>query len=82
MKCDVIALGIIAAATTLGLKKPVVVRLAGTNVKEAKKLFEDSGMRMLTADDLGEAAQKAVKVVHILKMAEDAQVNVSFELPL
>lgn len=82
MRCDIIALGLIAAATELGLKKPVVIRLQGTNVDEAKKLIDESGLRMLTADDLGEAAQKVVRVVDILKMAEDAHVRVNFELPL
>ena len=82
MRCDVIALGLIAAATQLGLKKPVVIRLQGTNVEEAKRLIDESGLRMLTAGDLGEAAQKVVRVVDILKMAEDAHVKVNFELPL
>jgi len=82
MRCDVIALGIIKAVTELGMKKPLVVRLQGTNLKEAKKLIEESGMRMLMADDLEDAAQKAVRVVDILKMAADAHVSVSFELPL
>jgi len=82
MRCDVIALGLIAAATQLGLKKPVVIRLQGTNVEEAKRLIDESGLRMLTADDLGEAAQKVVRVVDILKMAEDAHLSVNFELPL
>jgi succinyl-CoA synthetase beta subunit len=82
MRCDVIALGLIAAAQTLGLKKPVVIRLAGTNVKEAKQLIEESGLRMLTADDLQEAATKAVRVVQIISMAEDAKLDVNFQLPL
>jgi len=82
MRCDVIALGLIKAATALGLKKPLVVRLAGTNVNEARKLIDESGLRMLTADDLGEAAQKVVRIVEIINMAEQAQVNVSFELPI
>ena len=82
MRCDVIALGLLKAATELGLKKPLVVRLAGTNMKEARKLIEESGMRMVFADDLGEAAQKVVRVVDILKMAETADLKVAFELPL
>lgn len=82
MRCDVIALGLINAVTSLGMKKPLVVRLQGTNFAEAKKLIEESGLRMLTADDLEEAAQKVVRVAEILKMAEDAQVSVTFELPL
>jgi succinyl-CoA synthetase beta subunit len=81
-RCDVIALGLIAAVTNLGLKKPVVIRLAGTNVKEAIHLIDESGLRMLTAADLGEAAQKAVRVVDIVRMAREAHLNVNFELPL
>ena len=53
MRCDVIASGIIAAAQKLGMKKPIVIRLQGTNVEKAKKLIENSGFRMITADDLG-----------------------------
>jgi succinyl-CoA synthetase beta subunit len=60
MKCDVIALGLIKAATELGIKKPLVVRLQGTNVDQAKKLIEDSGLRMLTADDLEDGASKVI----------------------
>lgn len=82
MRCDVIALGLISAATELGIKKPLVVRLAGTNVEQAKQLIEESGLRMLTADDLGEAAQKACRVVEIVKMAEASKLDVSFEIPL
>ena len=48
----------IAAVQKLGMKKPVIIRLAGTNVAEARKLIDESGLRMLTAEDLGEAAQK------------------------
>jgi hypothetical protein len=51
-------------------------------VEEALKLIDDSGMRMLTAADLGEAASKAVRVVDILKMAEKAKLDISFELPM
>lgn len=82
MRCDVIALGIISAATQLGMSKPVVIRLAGTNVDEAIKLIDESGLRMLTAGDLGEAAQKVVRIVDILRMAEEAKVSVDFRLPL
>lgn len=82
MRCDVIALGLISAATELGIKKPLVVRLAGTNVEKAKQLIDESGLRMLTAEDLGEAAQKACKVVDIVNMANEAHLDVSFELPM
>src|SRR3982751_5815226 len=58
MKCDVIAQGIIAAAKTVKLTVPLVVRLEGTNVKEGKQLLKESGVALITADDLGDAAEK------------------------
>ena len=61
MKCDIIALGIINAAKTLKLSVPLVVRLEGTNVEAGKKLIADSGLAVIAADDLADAAQKAVK---------------------
>jgi len=61
MKCDVIAQGIINAAKVVELKIPVVVRLAGTNVEKGKQLLMNSGLKITTADDLDDAAQKAVK---------------------
>jgi len=82
MRCDVIALGIINAAKTLDLKIPLVVRLKGTNVEEAKDILESSGLRVIAADDLDDAAQKAVKVTNIIEMARQAKLTVSFELPL
>jgi len=82
MRCDVIALGLIAAATELRLRLPLVVRLQGTNVNEAKKLIADSGLRIVTADDLDEAAQKAVKANRILSLAAESGLDVKFELPL
>ena len=60
MKVDVIAQGIINAAKTAHLSVPVVVRLEGTNVEKGKKLLKDSGVTLITADDLADAAQKAV----------------------
>lgn len=82
MRCDIIALGLINAAIELGMKKPIIIRLAGTNVEEALQLIEDSGLRMLTADNLEEAAIKAARVVDIIAMAEKAQLDISFEVPL
>lgn len=61
MKCDVIAEGVIAAVKDVGLNLPLVVRLAGTNVELGKQLLEDSGLPILTADSMAEAAQKAVE---------------------
>jgi succinyl-CoA synthetase beta subunit len=60
MKCDIIALGIINAAKTIKLSVPVVVRLEGTNVEQAKQLLKESGLALITAGDLADAAQKAV----------------------
>ncbi len=59
-KCDVIAQGIIGAAKAVKLSVPLVVRLEGTNVAEGKGLIAGSGLAVITADDLGDAAQKAV----------------------
>lgn len=59
MRCDVVAEGIITAAKNLGLKKPLIVRLVGTNVEQGKKLLNESGLQMEAFDDLNEAAKKA-----------------------
>ncbi len=61
MKVDVIAQGIINAAKAVKLSVPVVVRLEGTNVKKGKQLLKESGVELIPADDLSDAAQKAVK---------------------
>jgi succinyl-CoA synthetase beta subunit len=60
MRCDVIAQGIINAAKTVKLSVPLVVRLEGTNVEAGKKLIADSGLAVISADDLADAAKKAV----------------------
>ncbi|KAK2984611.1 hypothetical protein RJ640_029117 [Escallonia rubra] len=61
MKCDVIASGIVNAAKQVALKVPVVVRLEGTNVDQGKRILKESGMTLVTAEDLDDAAEKAVK---------------------
>ncbi len=63
MKCDVIAEGVIAATKDLGLDVPLVVRLAGTNVDKGKKLLAESGLNIIPADDLNDAAKKIVDAV-------------------
>jgi len=63
MKCDVIARGVIGAVKAVGLKVPLVVRLEGTNVEEGKSIIRDSGLNVIPADDLDDAAQKIVKAV-------------------
>jgi succinyl-CoA synthetase beta subunit len=63
MKCDVIAEGVIAAVKEVGLKVPLVVRLEGTNVDIGKKILSESGLNVIAADDLDDAAQKIVSAV-------------------
>jgi succinyl-CoA synthetase beta subunit len=63
MKCDIIAEGVVAAVKEVGLKVPLVVRLEGTNVDAGKTIIRESGLNVLPADDLDDAAQKIVKAV-------------------
>jgi succinyl-CoA synthetase beta subunit len=63
MKCDVIAEGVVAAVKQVGLKVPLVVRLEGTNVDAGKTIIRQSGLNVLPADNLDDAAQKIVKAV-------------------
>jgi succinyl-CoA synthetase beta subunit len=80
MKCDIIAQGIINAATKIGLEKPIIIRLKGTNVEEAKKLVNNSSHKMIVTDDLDEAATRAVNVANIVVEAQEAGLKVSFEV--
>ncbi len=63
MRCDVIAEGVVAAAREVSLDVPLVVRLEGTNVDLGKKILAESGLPIVSADDLGDAAEKVVKAV-------------------
>jgi succinyl-CoA synthetase beta subunit len=63
MRCDVIAEGVIAAVKEVGLKVPLVVRLEGTNVEVGKKIINESGLNVISADDLDDAAKKIVAAV-------------------
>ena len=63
MRCDVIAEGVLTAVKEVGLEVPLVVRLEGTKVAEGKKLIEESGLNVIPADDLDDAAQKIVAAV-------------------
>ncbi|WP_347140211.1 ADP-forming succinate--CoA ligase subunit beta [Paracoccus sp. SSK6] len=63
MRCDIIAEGIIAAVKEVGLQVPLVVRLEGTNVDLGKQIIRDSGLNVIPADDLSDAAEKIVKAV-------------------
>ena len=61
MKCDIIAEGIVAAARVLGINVPLVVRLEGTNVALGKKILNESDLKIIAAEDLNDAAVKAVE---------------------
>jgi len=63
MRCDVIAEGVVAAAKEVSLSVPLVVRLEGTNVELGKKIMADSGLPIISADDMGDAATKVVNAV-------------------
>jgi succinyl-CoA synthetase beta subunit len=63
MKCDIIAEGVVSAVNEVGLKIPLVVRLEGTNVDLGKKIIRESGLNVVSADNLDDAAQKIVKAV-------------------
>ena len=63
MRCDVIAEGVVAAVKDVGLEVPLVVRLEGTNVEKGKEIINNSGLNVIAADDLEDAADKIVKAV-------------------
>ena len=63
MRCDVIAEGVIAAVKEVGLEVPLVVRLEGTNVEKGKKIIDESGLNVISASDLDDAAKKIVQAV-------------------
>ena len=64
MRCDVLAQGVVEAAKQVNLSVPLVVRLAGTNVKEGKKILEESKLKILSASDLNDAAKKIVNAIN------------------
>ena len=63
MRCDVLAQGLVEAAKETNLTVPLVVRLAGTNFEEGNKILKESGLKIVPADDLNDAAQKIVKAI-------------------
>lgn len=63
MKCDIIASGIVAAAKAIDIQVPVVVRLEGTNVELGKKILEESGLALISAKDMADAAHKSVSAI-------------------
>jgi succinyl-CoA synthetase beta subunit len=64
LRCDVLAQGVIAAVTELGVRVPIVIRMEGTNVEEGKRLLRESDLNFTTADSMGEAAEKVVALAH------------------
>lgn len=65
MRCDIIASGIVEAAKEISIDVPLVVRLSGTNFEKGKKILQDSGLNIVAADELDEAAQKIVNMVKV-----------------
>ncbi len=64
MRCDIVANGVVAAARTLGIKVPIVVRLKGTNVELGQKILKESGLNFTVANDMKEAAEKVVALAN------------------
>ena len=62
LRCDILAEGVIAAVTELGVRVPVVIRMEGTNVEEGKRLLQESGLNFTTANSMGEASQIVVRL--------------------
>ena len=63
MRCDVLAQGVVDAAKEIKFKVPLVVRLAGTNFKEGKEILDNSGLEIISANDLSDAAKKIVEAI-------------------
>ena len=63
MRCDVLAKGLVEAAREIKINVPLVVRLAGTNFEEGKKILDNSGLKIISASDLGDAAKKVVEAI-------------------
>ena len=63
MRCDVLAQGVVDAAKEIKIKVPLVVRLAGTNFKKGKEILDNSGLEIISANDLSDAAKKIVEAI-------------------
>ena len=63
MRCDILAQGVVEAAKEININVPLVVRLAGTNYKEGKVILDNSGLKIISASDLSDAASKIVKAI-------------------
>ncbi len=63
MKCDVLAQGVVEAAQEIKINVPLVVRLAGTNFEEGEKILQNSNLKIISADNLDDAAKKIVEAI-------------------
>lgn len=77
MRCDIIAKGIINATKQIQFNKPIIIRLEGTNQKEAERLIKESNVKLILCQDMDKAAQKSVSVAKIIELAEAAGISVS-----
>ncbi len=82
MRCDTVAAGLVKAVEILSLKKPLVVRLQGTNLEQGKQLLNASSLKIIPADDLEEAASRSCKIAEIVSLAKKQHLDVNFSLPL
>ncbi|KAI9710181.1 MAG: Succinate--CoA ligase [ADP-forming] subunit beta, mitochondrial [Chrysothrix sp. TS-e1954] len=80
VRCDAIAKGLISVVETMNLRTPVVARLQGTNMEQAHKLINESGLKIFSIEDLQSAAEKSVQFSKVVKMARDIDVGVEFTL--
>ncbi|KAG7200532.1 hypothetical protein KM043_001095 [Ampulex compressa] len=78
MRCDIIAQGIISASKELKLNIPIVVRLQGTNVKEAKALILEAKLKVISVDDFAKAAETSVKLALMVHLAKSLNLDVAF----
>src|SRR5207253_1430287 len=70
LRCDILAMGVIAAVKELGVRVPIVIRMEGTNVEEGKRLLKESGLNFTTANSMDEAATRVVQLAGSLQALE------------
>ncbi|CRH03836.1 ATP-specific succinyl-CoA synthetase beta subunit, putative [Plasmodium relictum] len=78
MRCDIIAKGIINATKEVNFKKPLIIRLEGTNQDEAEKLIKESNIKCILCQDMNTAAEKSVAMANIIEIAKKSNINVGF----
>ncbi|PGH13721.1 hypothetical protein AJ80_06226 [Polytolypa hystricis UAMH7299] len=80
VRCDAIAQGLINVVQEMNIRTPIVARLQGTNMDQANKLINDSGLKIFSMEDLQNAAEKSVQFSKVVKMAREIDVGVEFSL--